>query len=149
MGGTRLVPFAAFAAEVLRLYQPPARRPATRAKLRQVLAEFAALCTDAGSVSPLAVADWLAAHADRRPMTNYTLLSSFRAACRYGVYRGYMADPFAFRPLRAWFPADELEPGDDEFPRHRSAAEIAAVLRQADEEAQDGRWEALRLRAAV
>jgi integrase len=142
------VPFRQFHAEVLRLYQPPARRPATRAKIRQVLDEFKKICKTTSDLDPAKIADWMAAHPDRAAATHRSLLSAFRAACSYGEYKKYLENPFAFRRLVDWLPDDELDESE-EFSRHRSAEEIALVLRLADVEAATGDWEAVRLRAAI
>lgn len=139
------LPWPAFVAEVLSLYDPPVRRPATRRKVAQVLAELGGHCRSTGDFSAPAISRWLAAHAGRRQATVRSLLSSLRAAARYGCHRGYLADPFLFRPLAGWLPGEEPEP----IRRHRSAAEIGRVLLEADRAAQDGRWEARRLRALV
>jgi integrase len=142
------VPFERFQAEVLALYQPPCRRAATRAKVRQVLGEFAATCKSTRDLDPARIADWMAAHPERSAATRRSLLSSLRAACSYGVFKHYLSSPFDFRSLDAWIPKDEIEE-PEQFRRYRSAAEIGRVLRRADQEAQDGRWEAQRLRAAI
>lgn len=141
----RPVRWEAFVAEVLELYAPPLRRPATGRKVRQVLTELAPHCRSARDLSPAAVARWLRGHPGRRPATVRTLLSSLRAACHYGESRGYLSSPFRFRALRAWLTQDDPEP----IRRHRSAAEIGRVLLAADAEALGGPWEARRLRAVV
>jgi integrase len=142
------VPFEVFAAEVLKLYRAPMRRPGTRSKTAQVLNEFGRLCKSTADLTPLAVSDWLAEAPQRAAATSESLLRHLSAACSYGATRGYLVSPFAFRPISAWLPADELEEGD-EFRAHRSAAEIRRVLDQADTEAQAGAWAQLRIRAAV
>jgi integrase len=147
-GAIRSVSFSRFQAEVLALYQPPCRRPATRAKVRQVLGELAPYCRSTRQLEPAAISQWMADHPDRSASTHRSLLSSLRAACSYGEFRGYLRNPFEYRGLAAWVPADELEDGE-EFRRHRSAAEVVALLRQADSEALGGGWDALRLRAVV
>jgi integrase len=147
------IPWDTFRKEVLRLYQSPSRRPATRAKVRQVLKEFDPICPSTDKLDPAAISDWLAQHASRKSVTNRSLLSALRRAARYGAYKQWLNNPFDFQRLDGWFPADELTDVDDEFARHRSEAEIAAVLCQADAEAhaQTGEegWAARRLRAAV
>jgi integrase len=143
------ISFQQFRTEVLKLYQPPARRPATRAKIRQVLDEFAILCKSPADLDPTKIADWMAEHPHRSAATHRSLLSALRAVCSYGAYRRCMENPFQFRPLEKWLPSDELEVDDAQFPRHRSAAEIRHVLEQADKEALAGSWEARRLRAAI
>jgi integrase len=140
------VSFAQFSAEVLTLYDPPVRRKSTRAKVRQVLAELGAQCVSTADLTPAAVSRWLSAHPERRAATHRGLLSTLRAACGYGAFQDYLVSPFAFRRLAQWLPADELvelEP----FRRHRSAAEVAALLDQADAEASS--WKGRRMRALV
>ena len=68
--------------------------------------------------------------------------------CTYGALKHYLADPFDFRAVSQWLPANELDAAEP-WPRHRSAEEIRRVLARADLEAQGGPWEARRLRAAV
>jgi integrase len=147
---SRGIPWTAFADEVLKLYAPPMRRRGTRDKTRQVLAEFARLCPRTADLSPATIADWIGQYPDRAPATVDGLLRHLSAVCTYGASRAYLVDPFDFRPVSSWLPADLLDRSDsDPFPRHRTAAEIGQVLRQADSEALSARWEALRLRAVV
>ena len=145
---TKPVSFRHFRKEVLKLYKAPARRRATRAKIDQVLREFKGICKSTKDLDPAKISDWMEAHPERAAATHRSLLSSLRAACRYGAYKRWLENPFDYRPLALWLPADELEQ-DEQFPRHRSAAEITRVLRRADKEARGGSWEALRLRAAL
>ena len=138
-----------FAAEVLSLYAPPIRRPATYRKTAQVVREFGKVCRTSADVSPAAIAAWIARYPARGDATRLALLRTFRPVCTYGASQGYLVDPFAFRKPRHWLPSSAIIQSRDVFPRHRTAAEIALVLAQADFEAQAGRWQALRLRAAV
>ena len=142
----RSVPFATFADEVLSLYAAPMRRQATRAKIAQVLAELSQICGKTGDLTPAAVSQWLAVHPDRSVATHRSLLSSLRAAYRYGAHRGWIANPFDFRPLAKWLPADELA-AVAPFRRHRTCDEIRRILRQSDCEVDT--WKRRRLRAAV
>jgi integrase len=145
----RTASFPRLRAEVLALYAPPARRPATRAKIRQVLDELGPLCKRASDLQPATIARWLADHPNRSAATHRSLLSALRAICSYGVYQGYLRkSPFEFRSLGQWLPADEIEESE-QFRRHRSAAEVRRVLAQADAEAIAGPWKAQRLRAAI
>jgi integrase len=125
------------------------RRKGTYTKTRQVLKEFGAHCPTTASMSPLAIADWIAAHPHRAPATIDSLLRHLSAVCTYGASRGYMSDPFDFRTVSSWLPEGEAEGESEEFSRHRSAAEVRAVLAQADSEALGRDWRACRLRAAV
>jgi integrase len=138
-----------FADEVLKLYQPPSRRPATRAKVAQALRELKIFCEFSKNLDPGKIADWMAAHPDRAVATHRSLLSSLRAACSYGAFRGWLNNPFEFRGLNEWFSEDELEEGEEDFPRHRSLGDVERVLRQSDLEAESGEWVALRDRAVI
>jgi integrase len=149
MSELKSIPWKQFTSEVLALYTPPIRRPGTYRKTDQVLREFKRHCKTTADVDPVAIAKWIAAHPKRKASTRLALLRTLRPACTYGANAGYLVDPFEFRKPRQWLPASELGPPETLFPRHRSAAEIQAVLAQADSEALAGRWEALRLRAAV
>lgn len=142
---TESIPFTDFAAEALALYRPPLRRPGTYRKLRQVLAEFAALCGTTAELSPAAVARWIAEHPGRRLATVRTLLSTFRAATRHGEASGYLRCPFRTRPLARCLPRIDDEPID----RHLSTAQVARVLLQADREAEGGDWRGRRLRTLI
>lgn len=139
------VPFAAFKAEILALYHPRLRRVTSYRKIRQVLAEFEALCPMTGDLSPATVAAWIAAHPGRRETTVRTLLGTVRAAFRYGEARGLMLNPFKALPLARCVPRTDDEPARS----HPSAVEIAKVLIQADREAESGEWRARRLRVLV
>lgn len=148
--GLRPIPWPEFSREVLRLYRAPMRRRTTRDKTRQVLAEFGALCETTADLSELVIADWLAAHPHRAAATVDGLLRHLSAVCTYGAHprRRYLWDPFEDRPVSSWLAADELGAAEP-WPRHRSAAEIRAVLDRADREAAGGPWRARRLRAAI
>jgi integrase len=142
----RRLTFAEFSSSVLALYGPPMRRKATRAKMVQVLAEFAPFCRRPRDLTPTAIAGWIAAHPGRRPSTVASLLRSLRAACYYGAKVGDLkVNPFDFRSPREWvdWDAPELPP-----PVH-SAAVIARVLSLANREALRGPWRSARLRALV
>ncbi len=142
------IPFSQFTTEVLKLYLPPMRRRTTYDKTHQVLKELGRFCQSTADLTPIAVADWMSHGPHRAAATWDGLLRHVAAACSYGASLGYLTSPFDFRPVSQWLPLDEVEEGE-EFQRHRSGAEIRAVLAQADLEAQGGLWEALRLRAAV
>ncbi len=139
--------FHEFVDEVVALYNGPHKRSKTLAKVCQVLAEIEELCSTPEDLTPATIGRWLALHAGRAPSTRKSLLSTLRAICSYGQFRGYLTSPFAFRDVHGWIPADELV--TEPFRRNRSAEEIAAVLHQADVEADAGEWIAGRLRALV
>jgi len=142
------VPWSQFESEVLALYAEPHRRPGTLAKMRQVLREVGAVCPTTDQLGPVTIASWLSAHPGRAAWTRRTLLSALRAACSYADWKGYAPNPFGFRGLSQWIPADELEEAES-CRRHRTATEIRKVIEQADRECAGGDWHALRLRAAV
>lgn len=146
----RPIPWDQFEIEVLRLYQSPRRRKTTRSKTKQVLKEFRAFCRTTADLSELTISDWLAANPGRAPAYIEGLLRHLSAACTWGAHprRAYLWDPFEEHPISTWLPGDELDQAE-EFPRHRSAAEIARVLDRADAEALLGAWRPVRLRSAV
>jgi integrase len=143
------IPWRQFAAEVLSLYAPPIRRPGTYRKTAQVVRELGELCRRSDDLNPAAVAAWIQRYPNRAATTRLALLRTLRPVCTYGAGAGYLTDPFGFRKPRQWLPASAPIIPERDFSRHRSAAEIRAVLALADSEALAGRWEALRLRAAV
>lgn len=142
------VAWSQFQSEVLALYQEPHRRSGTLAKMSQVMREVGAICPTTAELDPVSIARWLAAHPGRAAWTRRTLLSALRAACAWMHWKGYGPNPFGFRSLSGWIPADELQEAAS-LARHRTEAEIRSVLDQADAEASGGDWNALRLRAAV
>ena len=135
-----------FSDNVLGMYVPSIRRPATARKMRQVLEEFGELVRGPAELTPATIARWIQLHPERRPETVCALLRSLRAACVYGARFGELeANPFDWRKPHEWVDWDvpELPP-----PVH-SEHEVAAVLQRADLEAQGGDWKAARLRAVV
>jgi integrase len=142
------VPWEQFRARVLKLYQPPVRRPATRDKTRQILDELGTLCETTADLTEDVLADWASQHADRSARTTESLLRHLSAACTFGEKWGCLTDPFDIRPVSRWLPADELEDCEP-FGKHRTAEEVRRVLDQADAEARGGDHRARRLRAAV
>ena len=150
---TQTTAFSDFAAAVLNLYRPPIRRISTFRKMEQALEEFAILCPSTADIGPCAIAAWIAAHPSRAPLTGFTLLRTFRSACRAGIALGMLAlGPFGFRGPRAWWPAGALaSPLRD---RWHPAGEISGALALADLEALQppssapgACWRARRLRA--
>lgn len=141
------IAYARFASELLSLYEPPLRAPATFRQMRQVLGEFGSLgCVRKTSdLTPASIAAWLKVHPDRRPVTASALLRPFRAACGYALKMGYLrVSPFEIR--KVWVDASAEEPAG---PRHHSLAAVAAVLRLLDDEARGGGWAEARLQALV
>ena len=144
------ISYACFEAEVLSLYDPPLRRPATRAKIRTILREFGALgLKRASDITPVAVASWLAAHSERKPITNFSYLGAFRAACNYARKMHYLrVSPFECRSPSDWVRIDDSD-DESEVPRHYSIDQIAAILVAADGDAALGSWAAGRLQALI
>lgn len=145
MSRTRSPSFAAFAAEILALYQPPLRARKTRRQIAQVLREMGPHARRPADLTPPAVAQWIAAHPERSAVTTRSHLRAMSAICAYAVSQGYLrASPFAFRPVGQWVrqPRERLR-----APRHLTAAQVAAVLAQADSESAS--WAGGRLHALV
>ena len=145
------IAFTLFADEIRALYRPPHRAKGTFAKLDQVLREFSALgpIKKTSDIRPPAIARWVEAHADRSPVTSYSLLRSFRTAVNYALSCGYLkTDPFLWRKPARWF---DLEPIEDETPRpkHHGLAAVAKVLDLLEREARQGGWSEGRLHALV
>jgi integrase len=139
-----------FRSELLALYEPPLRAPATYRQMRQVLREFAELGTvrKTSDITPTAIAAWLKAFPDRTAVTAASHLRAFRAACSYAKKRGYLrTSPFEIR--NDWVDASPLESDQPRRPRHHPMATIARVLQLLDSEAAGGGWEEGRLQALV
>lgn len=144
------VPFSRLEAEFLRLYEPPTRRRSTWYKVRQACAEVKALPTvhKTSDLTPGTILDWLAAHSDRAPMSNRSILLSIRALCNYAVFRGYLrASPWQFRKDWITFDEDVEDDGDDPIARHLSYVQIGTYLDQLDAEALRGGWLTMRTQA--
>ena len=144
------IPMTRFTEELMMIYAPPRRQPATRRQMRQVLAEFeAAGAATTDDLRPVTICRWMDLHPDRTPVTTRSLLRCLSAACTYAVSVGYLdRSPFDF-----WKPAkyirDDVMPRAPRPARHRSADDVRRVLDRADAEASGGNWEAGRLRALV
>jgi len=144
------IPFDQFRAELLRLYDPPHRAPATRRKLKQVLDLVEAL----GVETPADLTGSLVARLiEARPpgqsaRTTLALLRSLRAACNYAMVQGYMrVSFFALRSVARW--VGRISPPIEK--RHFSREEIRRVLTlmERDLETTQGwaQWKARRLYA--
>lgn len=145
------VAYSRFAAEVLALYSPPFRRAGTRTKMAQALAEFGSSkgLRRTSDITPVLISQWILAHQDRKPITNHSVMRSFRSACAYAKKMGYIkTSPFEYRPPSDWIP---VEPDDSPDPvdKHHSAEEIARVLQLVDRDAAGGSWDAGRLQALI
>jgi integrase len=135
--------------ELLAIYAPPHRRIATTRKMGQLLRELRELgATSSADLTPQLVARWVSAHPERKPISNHSLLISFRAACTYAKKSGYLRmSPWEIR--KDWLPLED-DDEDEQLPtRHLSIAEVQAILGQAATEAMAGGFEARRLHALV
>jgi integrase len=145
------IPFADFAAELMRLYEPPLRALKTRDKMRFLLRIVADLVGPEGSTTDL-TPELVAFFIRERPagessITTHTLVSYLRTACNYARSRGYVhATPFDFR--RKWV-SRHIEPRK----RHHALEDIARVLATMKAEVGDregwARWRSRRLHAAA
>jgi integrase len=141
------MPFDRFTSEILDIYGA-AGQPATRAKMAQVLAEFAGLCPSTADIGLHAISQWLSSPMvrSRSDMTRRSLLSSFRAACAIGAGQGYCSNPFVMWSLDRWVP--EPDPEDLDRPwLARSGKEISRILQRAVCQARGGSWKARRTEA--
>lgn len=149
------ITFPRFEAELLALYQPPLRKPATLAKIRQILGEIRSLTgiKKTADLKPPAVAAWLETYREgRRIATLLSHLRTFRTICRYAVHQSYLkSNPFDWRSPCQWLQVDEGAPREDTdgFDRHLTTAEALRILAQADREASEGSWESGRLQALI
>jgi integrase len=127
------VSYTRFVHEVLEIYQ--SRRPATREKMRQVLAEFGRLAEvrRTNDLKPVAIARWLAAHPGRAPATVDSLLRSFVAALGIALESDYLRrSPITKRSKWVKVP----RPGRTEL--HRTPEEITRFFDRLDFEAAAG-----------
>ena len=119
------IPFADFAAELLRLYEPPLRAKATCRGMRHMLAAVAGEIGEGGTtagLTPDLVARIVAARAHLSPHSVKALLRYLKTACNYALQMGYLrSTPFAFR--KVWVRA-----GEASVRKHHSRGEIARVL---------------------
>src|SRR5271157_2039222 len=144
------IPFEQFAAELLRLYNPPHRAASTRRKLKQVLDLVAALgVKTTADLTPVLVARFIEARPPgQSPRTLQTLLVVLRGVSNHAMIEGYLrVSPFALRRVSQWL--GRLGPPAEK--RHYSRDEIRRVLTlmTADVESTAGwsQWRARRLYA--
>ena len=143
------IPFDAFRAELLALYEPPLRARKTYVKLRLTLDRVAELlgpgATTAG-LTPAFIARLVASRPPRESThTTKGRLNNVRTACSYAVQMGYLRfSPFAVR--KSW-----LKVGEPARKKHHSIEDIARVLSLLAGEVRDregwARWRARRLQA--
>jgi len=147
---TRPIPFPQFAAELLRLYDPPHRAPATRRQVRAVLEIVAALGvkTTADLTSPLVARFVEARPPGQSPRTLQTLLRVLRGVCNNAVISGYLGvSPFALRRVSQW--VGRIGPPSDQKLFSRDQIKRVLTVMAADVETTAGwsQWRARRLYA--
>jgi integrase len=147
----RPVSFRRLTDDVLALYGPSMRAPATRRMMHQALGELAAVpgVVRSCDLTPQSVARWIDLHPGRSPARTEALLRCLRVTANFAVASGWLrASPFSFRPLKQWVRADSgparARPG-----RHKTADEIRRLLAAADDAAASGAWADGRLQALV
>ena len=147
---TTAIPFDRFAAELLRLYDPPHRAAATRRQMKKVLDLVAALgVKTTADLSATMVAKFIEARPPgQSPRTLQTLLRVLRGVCNNAVINGYLRiSPFALRRVSQWL--GRIGPPAEK--KHYSRDEIRRVLSlmAADIEITAGwsQWRARRLYA--
>ncbi len=152
MARIRPIPMGRFRARVLDLYRDLGRRPLTLCKLRQVLAELAALEDANGHLTIVKSTDlttgnlahWDAQNRTRRaPATRAGLMSYARAACSYAIEEGWRARAPNWR--RLW-PRDTRA---RDAPRHLPWLDVGRILTALRNRAQLEDWPARRLYALV
>jgi len=146
------IPFDQFRSDLLRLYVPPHRAPATRRQMRMVLDQVAALgAKTTADLTPNLVARFIEARPPgQSPRTLHTVLRCLRAACNQAVVNGVLrVSPFTSRRVSAW--VGRLGPPTQK--KHYSREEIRRVLTllAADVESTAGwaQWRSRRLQALV
>jgi integrase len=130
------VMMARLRADLEELYIPPAGKVATWKKIRQVLDQFElhAGVRKTSDLTAPAISRWLQAYPDRKPVTTFSLLSSFRRACSYAKLQGWLrVSPFQVRSLENW--VRDYEPDEyvemmegDESRKHHPLADLRAVM---------------------
>lgn len=146
------IPWTQFVDEVLGTYRPPMRAAGTLRAVRQVLRELAEVGVHSTSdFTAGAIGLWVERHqANRSAARTLSLLRALAPVARYAAQLGYTrANPFDWRGVRQWLRIDAVPSVVVAGRRHRSAAEIGAVIALADAEAASGDWEAGRLQALV
>jgi len=146
----KAIPFDQFRAELLRLYGPPHRAPATRSKLKHVLDLVAALeVKTTADLTPALVARFIEARPPgQSPRTLQSLLVVLRGVCNQATVNGYLRlSPFASKSVARWL--GRIGPPTER--KHYSRDEIRRVLTlmAADVESTAGwsQWRSRRLQA--
>jgi integrase len=143
------VTFARLSEEMLAIYSPPHRRPATLKKMRRALAELASAgCVKSVDLSPHLLTRWAAEHTDRKPISSASVLISIRAVCTYAKKMGYLrVSPWDIR--KDWLPMEDDSEDEPVQVRHHSITQVRAVLDLAEREAAPGGWSEARLYALI
>lgn len=136
-----------FRAEILALYEPPARAKNSWIKMRRVLNLVESLgVKDTTHFTPLLVNNFVRIDPTWRPATVRGLLAYLRPVFRYAQGMGYVkVDPFSVR--KNWFTAAEFDEDENEAgQQHLSLDQVGAMLAQT--ESQSGvSWKGARLHA--
>ncbi len=149
---TTAMPFDRFSTELLRLYDPPHRAPATRRQVKHVLELAAALgVKTTADLTCAMVAEFI----ERRPpgqspRTLHTMMRVLRVIVNFAVANGWLkVSPFTIRPLRQWVPRLGPPAPKKWFP----AADVRRVLDLMQEDCRISagwaRWRSWRLYAAT
>jgi len=146
----KAIPFDQFRAELLRLYGPPHRAPATRRQMKQVLNLVAALgVKTTADLTQTLVARFIEGRPPgQSPRTLQSLLVCLRGVCNQATVNGYLrVSPFASRSVARWL--GHIGPPTER--KHYSRAEIRQVLTLMGQDVEStagwAQWKARRLQA--
>lgn len=137
-------PWPEFSAELLALYQPPMRAPATLGAIRYTLEHVAALGVQStAELTPKLVAAYIASCPQESPNTTHSKVAYLRVVANYAAAMGYVrVSPFTVR--KRW-----VRKAPSQRKRHHSRETIARILDLARTEAATGlgwaRWRRHRL----
>jgi integrase len=143
--------FSRLSDDVLALYGPSMRAPATRRMMCQALKELASITgvRRASDLTDTLVARWIEDHPGRSPARTLALLRCIKVIVNIAVGKGWLrVSPFASRKLSQWVRSD-ARPAKKRAVRHKSPDEIRRLLRLLDDEASGGSWASGRLQALV
>ncbi len=116
------IPWRDFVAELLGLYQPGLRAPATLIKMKQSLALLKIETT--ADLTTDAIASLIVSHPNWRPHTTWGILGCLRTAAIYAVKTGRLeVSPFALRPLHTLVRRPKIT-----HTKHASREDIRKIL---------------------
>jgi len=147
---TSAVPFDRFAAELLRLYDPPHRAPATRRQVKKVLALVAELgAQTTADLTPVLVARFIETRPPgQSPRTLQTLLRVLRGICNQAVINGSLrVSPFAIRGVSQWVGRIGRPSDKKLFSRDQIKRVLTLMAKDVEETAGWSQWRARRLHA--